>query len=73
MTSASATPGIADKGSGADAVNGSHLERQNAYLKLRCAQLQEDVTNLNSQVIRLQQELERLRARRADALGGSPP
>ena len=45
----------------------TRLERQNAYLKLRCAQLEEDVTNLGSQVVRLQQTLERLQGRRGDA------
>jgi hypothetical protein len=46
-------------------VESQKLVRQNDYLKLRCAQLQDDVTNLSSQVTRLQQELERLRGRRA--------
>jgi len=48
------------------------LLRENAYLKLRCAQLQDDVTDLGSQVMRMRQELERLhgvRATRADAPG----
>jgi ubiquinone biosynthesis protein UbiJ len=70
---ASATPGAALKGPGGDAAEALQLERQNAYLKLRCAQLQEDVTNLDAHVIRLQQELERLRGRRADTLTGSRP
>jgi len=43
------------------------LTRENDYLKLRCAQLQGDVTDLGSQVARLQQELERVTARRAAA------
>ena len=47
------------------------LERQNAYLKLRCAQLDDDVVTLSSQVVRLQPELERLHGRRADASAGS--
>ena len=63
--SGSATPDVAVKGPGGNAVEALQLERQNAYLKLRCAQLQEDVTDLGAQVIRLQQELERLRGRRA--------
>ncbi|HVM99624.1 MAG TPA: hypothetical protein VMT68_05365 [Caulobacteraceae bacterium] len=55
-----------------DAIDSRKHERQNAYLKLRCAQLQDDVVNLSSQVTRLQQELERYRGR-ADALAGSRP
>ncbi len=70
---ASATPGATLRGPGGDAVEALQLERQNAYLKLRCAQLQEDVTNLDAHVIRLQQELERLRGRRADGLGSARP
>ena len=75
MTTAngSATPGAAVRGPGGDPVEVLQLERQNAYLKLRCAQLQEDVTNLDAHVIRLQQELERLRGRRADVAGVSRP
>jgi hypothetical protein len=65
--------GAASAGSGADPIEAGRVERQNAYLKMRCAQLQDDVTSLGSQVIRLQQELERLRGRRADPLGGSRP
>lgn len=56
-----------------DDVEGAKLTRENAYLKLRCAQLQDDVTSLASQVTRMQQELERLhgaRAARAEPLGG---
>ena len=68
----SATPAAAPTGPGGDAVEALQLGRQNAYLKQRCAQLQEDVTNLNAQVIRQQQELERLRGQRA-ALGGTRP
>ena len=30
------------------------LRRENAYLKVRCAQLQDDVTNLGAEVRRLQ-------------------
>lgn len=69
---APATPVAALKPPGGDGLETLQLERQNAYLKQRCAQLQEDVTNLDAHVIRLQQELERLRGRR-DALAGSPP
>jgi hypothetical protein len=55
-----------------DAESGK-LVRENAYLKLRCAQLQDDVTDLGSQVVRLRQELERLhgqRPTRAGSMGG---
>jgi hypothetical protein len=69
---AAATPPPAVRGPGGDAVEALQLERQNAYLKLRCAQLQEDVTNLDAHVIRLTQELERLRGRRADPPGSRP-
>jgi len=41
------------------------LRRENDYLKRRCAQLQSDVDDLGSQLIRLQQERERLGAARA--------
>jgi predicted nucleic acid-binding Zn-ribbon protein len=41
------------------------LQRENDYLKLRCAQLQEDVVQLSDQVSRLQQQLERAADRRA--------
>lgn len=41
------------------------MSRTNDYLKLRNAQLQDDVANLGGQVLRLQQELERLSGRRA--------
>lgn len=51
------------------------LERQNAYLKQRCAQLESDVADLGAQVLRLTQQLERLAGRRdgrerADPLSG---
>jgi len=39
--------------------------REDDCLKLRCAPLQDDVTDLGSQVIRLRQELERLHGQRA--------
>ena len=72
MTAASSeSPDAAVKAPGRDAAEVLQLERQNAYLKLRCAQLQEDVSNLDAHLIRLQQELERLRGRRP-ALGGAP-
>jgi hypothetical protein len=53
-----------------DDVEGQKLQRENAYLKLRCAQLQDDVTNLGSQVARAQQALERLHGARA--IGADP-
>lgn len=37
--------------------------RENTYLKQRCAQLQGDVDNLNSQVTRLTEQLDHHRAR----------
>lgn len=41
------------------------LRRENDYLKRRNAQLQDDVTSLSGQLLRLQQELERVSGRRA--------
>ena len=41
------------------------LQSENAYLKLRCAQLQADVTDLTSDVTRMRQMLERSAAHRA--------
>ena len=50
------------------------LTRENAYLKLRCAQLQDDVTSLGAELQRVRQELERLHglraARTTETLGG---
>jgi predicted nucleic acid-binding Zn-ribbon protein len=50
------------------------LERENAYLKLRLAQLESDVVDLKAENARLQDERERLHARRAarapNPLGG---
>jgi predicted RNase H-like nuclease (RuvC/YqgF family) len=40
------------------------LMRENAYLKLRIAQLQSDVMDLTAEVDRLRQERERLHGRR---------
>jgi cell division protein FtsB len=40
----------------------SNLERENAYLKQRNAQLQDDVTTLSAEVTRQRQLLERLHA-----------
>ena len=44
------------------------LRRENDYLKRRNAQLQDDVTSLGGQVLRMQQELERMHGRRAMTL-----
>jgi hypothetical protein len=41
------------------------LRRDNDYLKRRNAQLQDDVTSLGGQVLRMQHELERVSGRRA--------
>lgn len=41
------------------------LERQNAYLKLRNAQLQEDIAAVTAESERLRQMLERVNGRRA--------
>ena len=46
------------------------LLQENAYLKLRCAQLQGDVTDLSAEVDRLRQQQERTYARR---LASTPP
>ncbi|HEY2710536.1 MAG TPA: hypothetical protein VGI95_21030 [Caulobacteraceae bacterium] len=43
------------------------VTRENAYLKLRNAQLQEDVTALGAELDRLRQELERRGGLRAPA------
>lgn len=40
------------------------LLRENAYLKVRVAQLQSDVADLSAEVDRLRQERERLQGRR---------
>jgi len=47
-------------------LDAQRITRENDYLKLRCAQLQSDVTDLNSQVARLQQALERFHGAHAD-------
>jgi len=54
-----------------DDAEGHKLLRENVYLKQRCAQLQGDVTDLSSQVSRLQQELERLHGGREARRAGS--
>ena len=43
-----------------DDAEGQKILRENVYLEQRCAQLQGDVTDLGSQVSRMQQELERI-------------
>jgi hypothetical protein len=48
------------------------LSRENAYLKLRCAQLQETHGDLASQVLRLQQQLEHLYERRSPQGAANP-
>ena len=52
----------------------AELERENAYLKARLAQLEGDVTDLSAENLRLQEERERTHARRAarapNPLGG---
>ena len=47
------------------------LEHENQYLKLRVAQLQEDVTDLSAEVVRLRQRLDNYNDRRAN--GGASP
>jgi hypothetical protein len=51
-------------------VEALQLARENDYLKLRCAQLQGDVTDLNSQVARLVQQLDRLHVVREPRVAG---
>ncbi|MGA0606976.1 hypothetical protein ACO2Q0_13355 [Phenylobacterium sp. VNQ135] len=43
----------------------AELARENAYLKLRVAQLEGDVQDLNAENLRLREERERLHGRRA--------
>ena len=52
-----------------------HLRRENAYLKSRCAQLQDDVSTLDAELTRLRSRLEqatvqRLRSAPPNPLGG---
>ena len=49
------------------------VERENAYLKQRCSLLEGDVSDLNAQVTRLSQQLERLMARRESHLQSPNP
>jgi cell division protein FtsB len=48
-----------------DARSPTDLQRENAYLKARIAQLEGDVTDLTAENLRLAEERERLHARRA--------
>lgn len=50
-----------------------HYERENAYLKLRVAQLEGDVQDLSAENLRLREERERLHGRREARAGGSAP
>ena len=45
----------------------ARLQRENAYLKSRVAQLEDDVTDLNAEATRLRQVLDTTMARRAAA------
>ena len=48
-------------------VENQALRRENAYLKQRCAQLEVDIVDLESQVARLQQSHEHMTGRRIAA------
>jgi cell division protein FtsB len=48
------------------------LLRENAYLKARNAQLQDEVVALTAEAARLQQSLERLHGRRVDLSAPNP-
>jgi hypothetical protein len=54
-----------------DPANTQNLERENAYLRTRVAQLQADLTDVNAEALRLRQELERRYALR-QAAGANP-
>jgi hypothetical protein len=47
------------------------MRRENDYLKTRCAQLQDDVSDLSGQLARVSQQLERVSMRRV-APGANP-
>jgi hypothetical protein len=49
------------------------MRRENEYLKRRCAQLQSDVDDLGSQLMRLNQERERLGVARSLRAASNPP
>ena len=48
------------------------LEHENQYLKLRVAQLQEDVTDLSAEVVRLRQRLDQFNDRRSNGVSPNP-
>ncbi len=52
--------------------NNADLLRQNDYLKLRNAQLQDDVANLSAENERLRQEMERIAGRRTARAAPNP-
>lgn len=47
------------------------MRKENDYLKARCAQLQDDVSDLSGQLARVSQQLERVSTRRT-APGANP-
>jgi phage shock protein A len=49
------------------------LQRQNVYLKQRCAQLEGDVMDLGAQVTRLAEQLERVTAKKEAYRAGPKP
>lgn len=49
------------------------VERENVYLKQRCALLEDDVSDLTAQVTRLGQQIERLMTRREGQLAQPNP
>jgi hypothetical protein len=54
-------------------LDAQRITRENDYLKLRCAQLQGDVTDLNSEVARLRQALERFHGTHTDHRAAAMP
>ena len=60
-------------GAGADPAGAAQvnaLEHENQYLKLRVAQLQEDVTDLSAELVRLRERLDHMNIKRN---GGPSP
>ena len=51
----------------------AELERENAYLKMRVAQLEGDVQDLSAENLRLREERERLHGRREGRAAASAP